>query len=180
LKIDLPDGSLPSHAIAWFDYRNGYYYSVMHKAVRAAITALGWVDEAHRQFGEFWQGEARLADAGAYWEGREREHRLVSRARNGRAREHCIAYYGSRCVVCAFDFETVYGEHGRDFIEVHHLEPVANQQGTYEIDPIEDLRPVCSNCHRMLHRNGLMSIEELKEIIEPRRNRAASCERESP
>ena len=32
----------------------------------------------------------------------------------------------------------------------------------YEIDPIKDLRPVCPNCHAMLHRNGNISIEELK------------------
>ena len=36
----------------------------------------------------------------------------------------------------------------------------------YEIDPEQDLRPVCANCHRMLHRKRrAISIEELKELI---------------
>lgn len=30
------------------------------------------------------------------------------------------------CSVCGFDFEQVYGEIGRDFIEAHHTKPVAS------------------------------------------------------
>ena len=36
-----------------------------------------------------------------------------------------------------------------------------------EINPETDLVPVCSNCHRMIHRkkNEILSIEELKNIL---------------
>ncbi|MBS4894984.1 MAG: HNH endonuclease [Gordonibacter pamelaeae] len=35
------------------------------------------------------------------------------------------------------------------------------------VDPIEDLRPLCPNCHRMIHRksSGVYTIEELKTIV---------------
>jgi 5-methylcytosine-specific restriction protein A len=36
----------------------------------------------------------------------------------------------------------------------------------YEIDPIKDLRPVCPNCHSMLHKGEqTLTIDELKKII---------------
>lgn len=34
-----------------------------------------------------------------------------------------------------------------------------------ETTSIKDLVMVCSNCHSMLHRRGLLTIDELKEII---------------
>jgi predicted HNH restriction endonuclease len=72
-------------------------------------------------------------------------------------------HYGSTCAVCEFDFGLTYGCHGEGFIEMHHLYPIAN--GTRKTS-IEDLRPVCANCHRMLHRGKeLLSIAELKKII---------------
>ncbi|MDB9470225.1 hypothetical protein PN480_18680 [Dolichospermum circinale CS-1225] len=36
----------------------------------------------------------------------------------------------------------------------------------YEVDPIKDLRPVCPNCHAMIHRRlPPLSIDEIKSII---------------
>lgn len=72
--------------------------------------------------------------------------------------------HGTICVVCNFDFAKVYGTHGDGFIEMHHLFPIA--MGKRKTN-VEDLRPVCPNCHRMLHKGTkLVSIEDLKEIIE--------------
>lgn len=79
------------------------------------------------------------------------------------ARKVCIEHYGLNCHVCDFNFEVVYGERGTGFIHVHHLRPVSG--GEYEVNPIDDLRPVCPNCHAMIHRYELLSIEELKELI---------------
>lgn len=92
--------------------------------------------------------------------------------RNSRARQACIAHYGSRCSVCDFDFGQVYGEIGRDFIHVHHLVPLSEIGKEYQIDPVQDLRPVCPNCHAMLHRRmPPLSVLELKERIK------AACQR---
>jgi 5-methylcytosine-specific restriction enzyme A len=86
--------------------------------------------------------------------------------RNPVARKKCIEYYGYNCAVCHFNFEKVYGRLGENFIHVHHLIPLHEIQAEYEVKPIDDLRPVCPNCHSMLHRRKpAYSIEELREII---------------
>jgi predicted HNH restriction endonuclease len=49
-------------------------------------------------------------------------------------------------------FEKVYGkELGRDFAEAHHLVPLHKLKGVVKTS-LDDLRTVCANCHRMLHR----------------------------
>lgn len=72
--------------------------------------------------------------------------------RDPRARDACLANWGHDCVVCGFNFARAYGSIGDEFIYVHHLRELSNLGGDYEIDPVEDLRPVCPNCHAMLHR----------------------------
>jgi 5-methylcytosine-specific restriction enzyme A len=86
--------------------------------------------------------------------------------RDPQARKKCIQHYGSICVVCNFDFEDHYGSIGEGFIHVHHLKPISEIGEEYKIDPILDLRPVCPNCHAMLHKGKpTFSIEELKRMI---------------
>ena len=78
------------------------------------------------------------------------------------ARQECIGYYGYDCSVCGFNFETTFGDLGKNYIEVHHLKQIADTGEEYRIEPIKDLRPVCANCHRMLHKQRpALSIEEL-------------------
>lgn len=86
--------------------------------------------------------------------------------RNPRARKVCLEHYGYKCSVCDFDFQKIYGELGTNFIHVHHLTQVSTIGKTYQINPINDLRPVCPNCHAMLHRqNPPLEIQDLKNII---------------
>lgn len=77
-----------------------------------------------------------------------------------------LDHYGATCVVCGFNFAAIYGEIGNGFIHVHHLKDLATVGGEYEVDPIQDLRPVCPNCHAMLHvETPAMSVERLSEIV---------------
>ncbi|MFM7261797.1 MAG: HNH endonuclease [bacterium] len=86
--------------------------------------------------------------------------------RDPRARKACIAHHGAMCSVCGFDFGAVYGEHGRGFMHVHHLVPLATIGKTYAVDPVKDLRPVCPNCHAMLHRgNRVLKIATLRRML---------------
>jgi 5-methylcytosine-specific restriction protein A len=86
--------------------------------------------------------------------------------RNPDARRRCIEHYGCRCSVCDFDFERTYGTLGNGFIHVHHLKPLSEIREAYVIDPITDLRPICPNCHAMIHRVAeTMTIEELRKRI---------------
>ncbi len=83
--------------------------------------------------------------------------------RNPIARQQCIDHYGFKCVICDFDFEEAYGEIGKSFIHVHHLMEISSIGKEYSIDAISDLRPVCPNCHAMLHKKKpAYTIEEIK------------------
>lgn len=100
-------------------------------------------------------------------EGLKRTILVNSYERNAKARIKCIEHWNAICCVCNFDFSEVYGETGKGFIHVHHLVPISEIGEEYEIDPIKDLRPVCPNCHSMLHiKNPPLTIVELKGIIE--------------
>ena len=88
--------------------------------------------------------------------------------RDPNARKACLAHHKAICKVCGFDFERVYGKIGGGFIHIHHLVPMNMRASAkpYEIDPINDLVPVCPNCHAMLHKqNPPYTIEELRAII---------------
>lgn len=86
--------------------------------------------------------------------------------RNIHARKECLKHYGYSCSVCGFNFEKYYGSLGYKFIHVHHLTQVATIKQEYKVNPIQDLRPVCPNCHSMLHKqNPPLTIDELKNII---------------
>lgn len=88
--------------------------------------------------------------------------------RNPTARRKCIKLFGTTCSVCGFDFERVYGSIGSGFIHVHHLNPLASAQGRRTVNPRSDLRPVCPNCHEMLHRrNPPFGIDEMKSMLCP-------------
>jgi len=108
-------------------------------------------------------------EAAALFEGAKKQITVNTYERNVRARRLCIDKYGDQCCVCNFQFDQFYGDVGKDFIEVHHLTPLNEINEEYQVDPIKDLRPICPNCHAMIHRANL-SIEELKVVIEERKH----------
>lgn len=85
--------------------------------------------------------------------------------RNTEARNACIDHWGTKCAVCSFDFGKVFGDMGKGFIHVHHINLISSIGKEYSLDPIKDLVPVCPNCHAMLHRtNPPLLPSELKAI----------------
>lgn len=64
--------------------------------------------------------------------------------------------HGLRCECCGLNFEERYGEIGKGFIEVHHLIPLSSLKlgecRKYDFD--KDFAVLCSNCHRMIHRQS--------------------------
>jgi hypothetical protein len=86
--------------------------------------------------------------------------------RSPEARQRCIEYYGTDCCICGFNFGAVYGDVAEGYIHVHHLRPLSEIRETYVVDPVEDLRPVCPNCHAVLHlRSPAYSIEEVRTFF---------------
>lgn len=103
----------------------------------------------------------------SFREGATKQVRVNAYERSNQARAECIEHYGAKCCVCDFEFQSLYGkELGAGFIHVHHLVDIAHIGEEYEVDPIADLRPVCPNCHAMLHkRKPAMHPDELRKII---------------
>lgn len=74
------------------------------------------------------------------------------------------------CELCNFSFEEKYGNIGKGYIEVHHLKPIS-QYDENELTSIENLKLVCSNCHRMIHRGDPESLfYQLKESLRRSKN----------
>ncbi|SFM38194.1 HNH endonuclease [Gracilibacillus orientalis] len=105
----------------------------------------------------------------AFAEGKEayRLHRYKERDPNlvKEAKKLFQKKYGELfCEACDINFEKVYGERGNNFIEAHHTKPVSEMlEG--EKTKVEDIAMLCSNCHRMIHRNPMIAVYELKSII---------------
>ena len=83
------------------------------------------------------------------------------------ARRACLARHGTSCAACGFSFELTYGEAGADFIQVHHIVPVAQLGSGYQLDPITDLVPLCANCHAVAHLGAgtPRTVAELRRIV---------------
>lgn len=81
-------------------------------------------------------------------------HRRVER--NSRLSMLAKKIHGYTCQVCGFNFKLSYGELGENYIEAHHLTPLASLPPNQSVmlSPKDDFAVVCANCHRMLHRNG--------------------------
>lgn len=87
--------------------------------------------------------------------------------RNPAARKKCIEYYGTACAVCGIELGYIYGEKFSGKIHVHHLNPISDYDEEHDIDPINDIRPVCPNCHMVIHcaQDKPYSIEEVKTFM---------------
>lgn len=107
-----------------------------------------------------------ISNSENYYEGATTSIQVNVYERNDKARLACIKHYGWSCYICDFNFEEAYGSIGIGFIHVHHLKPLANIGQEYQVDPIKDLRPLCPNCHAMIHsQKQPYSIEEVKQAL---------------
>lgn len=135
-------------------------------------------EEATLRLEELWEDHLRgigrlqqtlpeeLPSLARFKEGAAKQILVNAYERNACARQECIDKLGLDCSACGFNFAAFYGEAGEGYIHVHHLRDVATIGEEYQVDPVKDLRPVCPNCHAMLHRTTpAMSIEALREII---------------
>jgi len=109
-----------------------------------------------------------ISDEEEYSEGKKSKRFVNYYERNRRLNIAARRIHGTKCMVCGFDFEQIYGERGSGYIEVHHLNPVSSLEKETSVDPKTEMAVVCSNCHRMLHRkkDEVLSLEELKKIIQ--------------
>jgi 5-methylcytosine-specific restriction protein A len=111
--------------------------------------------------------EPRGLDGQAFPEGALSRVEVNRYERDPRARKACLTHWGYRCAVCDFSFEERYGPLGQDFIHVHHTLELSRVPPGYQVDPVNDLRPVCPNCHAMIHRGPgpALPVDELRRQL---------------
>lgn len=101
-----------------------------------------------------------------YYEGAATRISVNRYERDLKARERCIEKFGYCCVICKTMMSDRYGAAAKGLIHVHHLRPLSMQQLRRKVDPIKDLRPVCPNCHAVVHlRNPPFSISDVKKML---------------
>lgn len=89
---------------------------------------------------------------------RERSRKLIN--------EFKASLTNFACEACGDDMGAIYGKLGAGYIEAHHKVPVALiEEGA--TTKLSDLAALCPNCHRIIHRNDLMSVEELAAHLKP-------------
>ena len=137
------------------------------RLIEELLDELGyWESDLSKDSSQILADEANISKK--YLEGSVETIEVNKYERSGKARQECINYYGPTCAVCGFDFEKFYGSIGEDYIHVHHLKEISSIGEEYEVDPIEDLRPLCPNCHAMIHKksNGqAFTIAELIKLV---------------
>lgn len=107
-----------------------------------------------------------LTDASTRLEGAKRQIVVNAYERDPAARQKCIDHYGPTCIVCGFNFHAIFGHEAEGFIHVHHLTPLAQIGTEYIVDPVSDLRPVCPNCHAVIHIGGVTrTIDDVRQMI---------------
>jgi 5-methylcytosine-specific restriction endonuclease McrA len=122
----------------------------------------GWVRHSYslpERWVTFVRPEHYDADSQQAREGYERDHQILSRARNailaGKRKE--LDQY--TCQVCGFLLKF----NGKYVIDVHHLKLLSATRET--ITGIQDLISLCPTCHRIAHlRNPPYDVDELKSI----------------
>ncbi len=92
---------------------------------------------------------------------------LVNRyERDPAARERCIEHYGTNCIACGVSLAEQYGLEVDGLIHVHHMTPLASVAKRSIVDPVRDLRPVCPNCHAVIHSTRPpLTIEQVQEMV---------------
>lgn len=114
-----------------------------------------------------------LPDVDRYLTGKEGNPRLVThlkRERNPKIvkekKKQVLKDTGKLCCeVCGFDFKDTYGKIGEGFCEAHHRKQLSKSDGEVETK-LKDLAIVCSNCHRIIHRqNPMLTIEQLGQVV---------------
>lgn len=106
-------------------------------------------------------------------EGRRLRIAVNAFERDERLRGACLRKFGFACSVCGILLSDVYGCEATGIVHVHHLEPLATRKGRGTPTKTADLRPVCPNCHAVIHaRTPAFSIDEVKQMLRSKSRRS--------
>ncbi len=154
----------PNNVQQWFPQQSGI--SIKQEVVEALES--NWFDFIKENMyirNSFVSYDVVTDTKESFKEGKSKDTIQTRYERNPEARKRCLSHYGYSCNVCDFNFGHHFGEIGKGFIHVHHINQISKIGREYEIDPKKDLIPVCPNCHSMIHsKRPAFTIEEIKRI----------------
>ena len=106
-----------------------------------------------------------------YAEGKRKERETYFFARNPKLIREAKRIHEYKCQACGFEFKDKYGDFGKDYIECHHenvLSERPEEEWSNEVKTsIDDIKVLCSNCHRMVHhKRPALSFNELLDLLE--------------
>lgn len=143
--IPIPGSVLPALKSWWKAYRRPARRATLAEEVKAPFRLT--------------EGAQRIIAVNAY-------------ERDPTARALCVEHHGTTCAACGLDLRTVYGRTAEGLIHVHHLKPLSDIGHAYRVDPVNDLIPVCPNCHAVIHRHDPpYTIRQIRSMI-ARNNKA--------
>jgi 5-methylcytosine-specific restriction enzyme A len=169
LNIQVPMRIPPDESPMWWSVpflgepgKKGRFYYILRPELKEAIQEINAKEVPDIKPPE--EIDAEIAEN--LYEGTRKQVYVNSYERNRGARDQCVKYYEARCIICSFDFEKRYGKIGSNVIHAHHLKPLSEIGERYQVDPINDLRPVCPNCHVIIHKKTPpYSIDEVIAMI---------------
>jgi predicted HNH restriction endonuclease len=131
------------------------------------MESLGWTNEQQPIIPE------EITETTRHYEGAVRSINVNVYERSTAARSKCILHYGCKCAVCEIILTDIYGDIAQGYIHVHHLRQLSEINAEYEVYPIDDLRPLCPNCHAIIHiSNPPRTIEEIQTLIKEHKKNA--------
>ena len=149
------------HVLVEFEKPEREWLWIMRPEVSRALERLGWTDADYSTIAEEVDTTAPL------YEGAVRTISVNAYERNNSARERSILHHGCRCSVCGLVLAEVYGDVAQGYIHVHHLRQLSEINAQYEVDPVQDLRPVCPTCHAIIHtRTPPFTIEGITALVQ--------------
>ncbi len=157
-----PEGTFRWWAVWSLGYSvkgRGFIWKMLPE-VAEALEMLGWVIPQRVDMAE------EVDEKVTYIEGAVCKVTINAYERSPEARKKCIEWYGATCSVCGVSLDELYGDVARGLIHVHHICPLASIGSKYKVDPIKDLRPVCPNCHAVVHRRTPpYTVDEVKSFM---------------
>lgn len=130
-------------------------------------------DDAAAELGQLADGTPVIVlDERTVTEGELRSRTAEYRKRSCELRNAAIETYTMQgrilCAVCNFEYAAAYPSLGDGYIQIHHLKPVSFMRGEQlsMAEALENVRPLCANCHQMAHRRQPpLPIDELRSIL---------------
>ena len=142
------------------------WFWIMRPEVAQALETLRWTNDAQAIIPE------EIEKTMQFYEGSVRAISVNTYERNTVARKKCILHHGCKCAACGIILADIYGNKAQGYIHVHHLRQLSEINAKYQVDPIQDLRPVCPNCHAIIHMNNPpYTIDEIKDFMVKQRRR---------